>query len=415
MPTTVANRLNLAKEVWDSDAMAKQFYDKCPWLDMIEKRQRVVIGKRAQVPVHMDRAGGTTVLSSAGGTIAPSGNEVVSQAQFNMAYNYFPVGFQVGALNEITGGAQSVGDSVEHTLSAGINNMRNQLTRQFLTGHGRITQAAAGGASTTIQLAPPGGTSPGEVSGYHALGMGWLVPDDKIQVGTIAAPTTLTADATVSAYSESETAPTVTTEDSITTTSAHFLRLGSNGASVPTLESTGLVDIAGTTGNTVGTISGATTSRWNPGFVDTTTTIPDLEFLLKMSRRVGKKVESGEMFVLTSLAQLDAIYSFLQAQVRFSSDKELGAGGSEQVKWRGQKFHAFPQVPDNFLFYVDMDNLEIVVGKYTKPTWLSDIHGSGMLRDPRATLFEDTVMYALGLACRRRNSFAGATNLSATV
>jgi hypothetical protein len=221
----------------------------------------------------------------------------------------------------------------------------------------------------------------------------------------------------VSSYSESETDPDIVIDDSITTVLAtgHFVRNASNGTSVPTLESTGLVSIAGTTGNDVGAINGATVSRWNPALVDNTTTIPDLEFLLKMSRRVGKKVEDGEVFVLTSLAQLDAIYSFLQAQVRFTGDKELGAGGSEQVKWRGQTIHAFPQVPDNFLFYVDMEALEIVVGKYAKPTWLSDLHGSGMLRDPRSTLFEDTVMYALGLATRRRNSFAGATNLSATV
>lgn len=406
----------MAKEVWDSDTQAKQFYDKCPWLDMIEKRQRVVIGKRAQVPVHMDRAGGTTTLSSAGGTIVASGAEVVDQAQYNMAYNYFPVGFQVGALNEITGGAQSVGDAFEHTISSGINNIRNQITRQFLTGHGRIAATGSGGASTTVELATPAETPAGEVSGYHALGMGWIVADDHLQVGTIADPDSLTTDGIVASYTESETDPDVVIDDSITTTAGtHFVRNASNGTLVPTLESAGLVTIAGTTGNSVGTIDGATTPRWNPALVDNTTTVPDLEFLLRMTRRVGKKVESGELFVLTSLAQLDAIYSFLQTQVRFSSDRELGAGGSEQIKWRGKTLHAFPQVPDNFLFFVDMENLEIVVGKYTKPTWLSDIHGSGMLRDPRSTLFEDTVMYALGLAARRRNSFAGATNLSATV
>lgn len=432
MPTTVANRLALAKEVWDSDTMAKQFYDKCPWLDMIDKRQRVVIGKRAQVPVHTDRAGGTTVFSSAGSSgttpgvdaINNSSAEVVNQAQYNLAYNYFPVGFQVGSLNEITGGQQSVGDAFEHTISSSINNIRNHLTRQYLTGHGRIAAMGAGGASTTWELATPAETPAGEVSGYHALGMGWIVADDRLQAGTIADPDALTGagvGALVSSYTESETDPDVVTNVSITTTlggggtSNHFVRLASNGVSVPTVESSGLVDIAGTTGNTVGAISGGSVSRWNPALVDNTTTIPDLEFLLKMSRRVGKKVESGEIFVLTSLAQLDAIYSFLQAQVRFSGDKELGAGGSEQVKWRGQTIHAFPQVPDNFLFYVDMDSLEIVVGKYAKPTWLSDLHGAGMLRDPRQTVFEDTVMIAQGLAARRRNSMAGATNLSATI
>src|SRR5690349_16686440 len=106
MPTTAANYQSVSKEVWDSDAMVKQFYDENPWLDMIEKRKRVVIGKRAQVPIHKQRAGGTTVLDASGGTINAADSEDVDQAQYTMSYNYFPVSIEVGALNEITGGAQ---------------------------------------------------------------------------------------------------------------------------------------------------------------------------------------------------------------------------------------------------------------------------------------------------------------------
>ncbi|MGH9960426.1 MAG: hypothetical protein ACREBC_25440, partial [Pyrinomonadaceae bacterium] len=80
----------MSKEVWTEDEMVKQFYDENPWLDRIEKQQRTIIGKRAQVPVHAGRAGGTTVLDSAGGTIAASSAEVVDQAQFTLGYNYFP-------------------------------------------------------------------------------------------------------------------------------------------------------------------------------------------------------------------------------------------------------------------------------------------------------------------------------------
>lgn len=415
MPTTVASQLDIAKEVWDSDSLEKQFYDEYPFLNSLEKRQRVVIGKRAQVPLHSQRAGGTTVATSAGtAAIHASGAEVVDQAQYNMAYNYFPVGIQVGALNEITGGNRSVGDSYEEMISGGISNVRNHVLRQFLTGHGRIAQAAAGGPSTTVELTAEADTdlAAGEVSGTHALQMGWIVPDDHVQVGTIADPDTLTADGIVSSVVESITDPDIVIDDSITTTATnHFVRLGSNGTSVATIESAGLVTIAGTSGNIVGAIDGATNTFWNPAEVVTAQQLPDLELLLRLSRRVTKKTGKGDVFVLAGLAQLDNIYQFLQTQVRFTGEKELGAGGSEQVKWRGMTIHAFPHVPDNFLFFLDMDALEIVVGKFTKPMWLSDIHGSGMLRDPRSTLFEDTVMYALGLATRRRNSMAAATRL----
>jgi hypothetical protein len=416
MPTTVASQLDIAKEVFDSDTLEKQFYDDYPFLKMLEKKQRVVIGKRAQVPIWANRAGGTTIATSAGTTsINTSGAEVVDQAQYNMTYNYFPVGIQVGAMNEITGGSQSVGDAYTQMISGGISNIRNHVLRQFLTGHGRI--AALGtdaGADTTWDLLEEASTSlaAGEVSGTHALQMGWIVPDDVLQAGTVADPDSLTASATVSAVSESITAPTITTEDSIAhTAGTDYVRLAGNGTAVATIESAGLVTIAGTSGNSVGAIDGATNSYWNPAEVVTTQQLPDLELLLRLARRVTKKTGSGEVFALLGLAQLDNIYQFLQAQVRFTGDKEIGAGGSEQVKWRGMTLHAFPHVPDNFLFFLDLDALEIVLGKYTKPTWLSDIHGSGMLRDPRSTLFEDTVMYATGLAARKRNSMAAATRL----
>jgi hypothetical protein len=415
VPTTVANQLAVAKEVWDSDQLEKQFYDEYPFLEMIEKKQRVVIGKQAQVPLWSQRAGGTTVATSAGTTsIETAGAEVVNQAFYNMAYNYFPVGIQVGAMNENAGGNSSVGDSYERMITGGLSNVRNHVLRQFLTGHGRIAQAAAGGASTTVQFTSESdlNVAAGEVSGTHALQMGWIVPDDHLQIGTLAAPATLTADGVVSAVNESITAPTVTIDDSITTTTGnHFARLRSNGASVATIESAGLVTIAGSSGNVVGNIDGSSNSFWNPAEVVTTQQLPDLALLLRLARRVTKKTGRGDVFALLGLAQLDNIYQFLQTQVRFTGDKEIGAGGSEQVKWRGMTLHAFPHVPDSFLFFLDMDVLEIVLGKFTKPMWMSDIHGAGMLRDPRSTLFEDTIMYALGLAARRRNSMASATRL----
>lgn len=420
MPTTVAGQLDIAKEVWDSDSLEKQFYDDYPFLKQIEKRQRVVIGKRAQVPLWSQRAGGTTVATSAGTTgIHASGQEVVDQAQYNMTYNYFPVGIQVGALNELTGGPTSVGDTYENMITGGISNTRNHVLRQFLTGHGRIAQCEAGGASTTVELTAETdlNLAAGEVSGTHALQMGWLVPDDHAQIGTIADPDSLSGSGTeaqslVASVAESITDPKFVHGTSVTTTTGnHFVRLASNGVSVATIESAGLVTIAGTTANTVGAINGATDTFWNPAEVVTTQQLPDLALLLRLTRRVTKKTGKGDVYALTGLAQLDNIYQFLQTQVRFTGDKELGAGGSESVKWRGMNINAFPHVPDNHLFFLDMDALEIVLGKFTKPMWLSDIHGSGMLRDPRSTLFEDTIMYACGLAARRRNSFAAATRL----
>lgn len=425
MPTTAANYVDVAKEVWDSDTMSKQFYDENPWLDQIEKRRRVVIGKRAQVPVHKGRAGGTTVLDASGGNINAADSEDVDQAQYTMTYNYFPVSIEVGALNEITGGAQSVGDALEHMMTSGLRNMRNQVTRQFLTGHGRIAGVATdAGGDATVALSTLAQVSAGEVSGADALAMGWIVPGDVVDIGTTADYDSITnaltaTQATVVSVDDNPSAPTITLGANVgaTTLGTHFVSLrGVRGsAGTGTLkESAGVITIAGTSNNVVGAIDANVDKFWNPAEVDSTTTVPDLELLLRITRRVRRKGGDGA-FILTALLQLDNIYQMLQSQVRFSGDKELGAGSSESVKWRGNTLHAFPQVPENLMAFLSMEDLEIVVGKYAKPVWMSDIGGGGKAGHwvPGTTHFDDTVMYALGLAARRRNNMGAATGLKA--
>lgn len=413
--TTAANYASVAKEVWDSDTMVKEFYNENPWLDMIEKKQRVVIGKRAQVPMHTDRAGGTTVLDASGGAINAASPEIVNRAEYTMTYNYFPVSVEVGLLNEISGGAQSVGDGLEHTMSSGIDNMRNQVTRQFLTGHGRIAQTIVGAADTTVLLAPLASTNAGEVSGADALALGWLRPGDVIDIGTTADYDSRADGLSVVSYDDNPAAPSIVVSAAVTEANNEFVSLHDvrGAAGTGTLkESAGVISIAGTLNNVVGNIDANVNKFWNPAEVDSTSTFPDMELLLRLSRKVRRKGAPGA-FILTSLLQLDNVYSMLQSQVRFNGDREIGAGGSEQVKWRNNVIHAFPQVPENLMGFLDMDSLEIVVGQYTKPTWMSDIGGGGKAGHwvPGTTRFDDSVMYALGLAARRRNLMAAATNL----
>lgn len=431
--TTAANYQSLAKEVWDSDTMVKQFYDENPWLDMIEKKQRVVVGKRGQVPMHTDRAGGTTILDSAGGFINGADSEDVARAEFTLSYNYFPVSIEVGALNEISGGASSVGDALEHMMSSGINNIRNQVTRQFLTGHGRVaavdTDAGGDAIVKLATLAQIGSANlAGEVSGADALLSGWIRPGDVVEIGTTADYDTIVdrgvaqtpaAISVVSSYDDTATAPTVTLGANVgaTTLGTHFLSLANARGAAGTgsvVESAGLVNIAGTANNVIGNVDANTNKFWNPAEVDSTTTVPDMELLLRLTRKVRRKGGNGA-FVLTSMLQLDNVYQMLQSQVRFNGDREIGAGGSEQFKWRGNTVHAFPQVPENLMFFLEMDAFEIVVGRYTKPTWMSDLGGGDKAGHwtPGTTHFDDTVMYALGLAVRRRNTLAAATKLQA--
>lgn len=427
--TTAANYQDVAKEVWDGDSMVKQFYDENPWLAMIEQKKRIVIGKRAQVPIHRGRAGGTTILDSAGGFINPADSEDIDRAEFTLSYNYFPVSIEAGALNEITGGASSVGEALEHMMSSGLMNLRNQVTRQFLSGTGRVAAVATdAGGDAIVPLATLAQVAAGEVSGSDALGVGWIVAGDVVEIGTIADYDTIVdrgvaqapaAISVVQSVDDNPAAPLITLGANVgaTTLGTHFVSLANARGAAGTgtlVESAGLLSIAGTQNNVLGTIDANVDKYWNPAEVDSVTAVPDMELMLRLTRKVRRKGGPGA-FILTSLLQLDNVYQMLQTQVRFNGDKEIGAGGSEQVKWRGNTIHAFPQVPESVMFFLDMDQLEIVTGKYSKPTWLSDLggHGAAGHWTPGTTHFEDSVMYALGLAVRRRNTMAAAVALKA--
>lgn len=418
MATTASGYANVAKEVFDSDTLNRMFYEANPFLDRIEKQKRVIVGKRAQVPLHTQRAGGISVLDASGGTLNTADAEDVAQAQYTLAYNWFPVEIETGALNEINGGDTSVGEALEHMLTSGINNVRNHVTRQILTGHGRVAQCITSTTTTTINLAPGSLVSAGEVSGTDAVQLGWIVPGDVVDIGPTTDYDSVVDGNTVASVVESLTAPQIVVTSSVSTTPSHFVSLHDikGAAGTGTLrESTGLVSIAGTSANTVGAIDGSTSTFWNPAEVDSTSTLIDLDLLLRLNRRVARKTGNGNTYVLTSLKQLDNIYALLQSQVRFTGDKGLGAGGSESVQWRGMDINAFPQVPEQVLYFLTIDDLELVFGKYDKPTWASDIEGSnkGSVWKVGFTSFADAIVYPLGLAARRRNSHAAATALTA--
>jgi hypothetical protein len=416
MPTTAATYTDVRKEVFDADTLNKMFYDGNPLLDKFEKVKRVVIGKRAHVPLHEQRAGATSVHDASGGTLNTASQEDVGVALYNLAYTWFPISLEFGALNEVTGGMTSVGEAAEHTISSALNNSRNQVTRQILTGDGFIAQCAAGGPATEVQLAAASAVLAGNVSGSDAVRSGWLVPGDVVDIGTTADTDTIVSSSLVTAVEDSLTTPSVTISSSVTTTTSHFVSLrdayGTAGTG-PLVESTGLNEIAGTTGNTVGSINGASVGHWNPAEVDSTSTVLDLDLLLRLSRRV--KVRAGEdySFCVTSHKQLDSVYALLQSQVRFTGDL-VRAGESESTKWRGMDINAYPQVPENVFYFLTLKDLEMVFGAYDKPTWASDVEGSkrGAIWAAGTTRFDDAIVYATGLAARRRNSHAAAVNLN---
>lgn len=407
---TVSGLTDVLKEVWTSDRLEKQFYDETPWLSRLERTSKYTIGKQAMVPIHKGRSGATTIRTSAGGALNPLDAQRVDNANYTLSYLWQRVGVEFGVLNQATGGNASVGSGLNLEVEGAVSDLRKSAVRQALSNSDAlIAQCTTGGASTTISLLATG-------YGFDAIARGWLYPGQTVDIGTTANEVAIVADSPISAVSEVAATPTITIGSSVSTTSSHFVSIANARAGAVSSEMNGIRSIAGSTTSGVGGLDpdNAGEEFWQPAFVDTATTVLSLNLLLTLQRKVFQKTGKFNNYVLTGIYQLSNLYELLQNQVRFDNEP-TGAGGVTSLKWNGMEINAIPDVPDRELYMLTLDDFLIVTGKYSKPTWASDVQGTntGLQYNLGNTDFQDAVVYPLQLAIKRRNSHASAIGLTA--
>lgn len=411
MAQTVANLTDVLKEAWTSDRIEKQFYDENPLFDRLQKVEATMIGEKAIVPIHKGRNGGYTSTNAAGGNLNTAGEQRVDSAEYTLVYHWLPIELETAALNQAGGSnLQSVIASKDLEMQGAIADMKHNCSRQLvMDGTGRIAQCDDGGASTTVELLASG-------FGYDAIVRGWLQPGMRVDVGTIADSDSLATGSLISAVNESSTDPDIVIADSITTVAAtgHYVSIANpNSATATNPELNGLRNIISQTESLGGLDpQNAGEEFWSAGALDTSTTVISLNLALNLRRGVQQKTGdmSGEVF--TSLKQEQAWYELLQNQVRFASDS-VDAGG--KPKFQGLVVNALPQVLDRDWFYVTVKDLCLITGSIKKPTWATDLAGSGggLQYVPGTTGFKNSVVFPFQVGAVRRNSHAAATALTA--
>lgn len=414
MAQTVSNLADVMKEVWTQDRLEKQFYDRFDWLQKIEKTSAFTHGKKAVVPIHAGRSGGVSVLSSAGGTLNAAGQQEVDRAEYTVPYNYGQIQIQMAALNEATGGGFSVGKAIDLEVTSIVNDVKNQMCRQFLGDNtGLIAITTDGGNDTTIEFATAG-------YGYDALVRGWLYPGLPIAVGTAADPDSLTASNVITAVAKSASAPTATVTSAVDTTALTYVSLAGaiQAGGAVSNESDGLRNMAGSDTGASGGLDpqNAGEEFWAPAHVDTATTVLSLDLLLTLQQAVLQNGGETPTYVLTSLKQQRNFFSLLQNQARFQGSAKLGSGEVGGTEWNGLSFNGVNEVPDRELYFLTLEDFHIVTGaKIKKPTFHSDLQGAnkGMIWSVGTTAFVDAVAYPAGLAMSRRNRSAAAIGLTA--
>ena len=415
MAQTVANLTDVLKEAWTSDRLEKQFYDDNPFLSRVESFEASTIGEKAIVPIHANRSGGYTSTNAAGGSLNPADEQKVDSAEYTLVYHWFQVQLETAALAQARGGDTSVVVAKDLELQGAIADVRKQCMRQVATGSdGKLAACDTGGASTTVELLVDSATA----YGYQALVRGWLYPGLTVDIGAVGDTDSIVAGATITAIKESSTDPDITIDSSVSTTSGtDFVYIANpNSGTAANPELNGLRSIAGSSSDALGGLDPDTAGEefWKPASTNSTDTILTLDLLLNMRRAVHQKSGKSPTYNLTSLKQEQNFYSLLQNQVRFSGDN-VAAGNVSAPTWNGMEIHAMPDILDTDWFCLTIEDFVRIVPKgVSKPTWATDIDGSGGSLQWAAgtTAFKNGVVYPLQLGVRRRNSHAALTGLT---
>lgn len=419
MAQTVATFTDVLKEVWTSDRLEKQFYDELPFLNRIERTNKYTIGKQAQVPLHVGRSGGESTRPAAGGALNTADRQRVDQAVYTIPQHWFQVDIQAAAMAQGPGGNHSVVDSADLEVEGAMSDMRKSIMRQVLgRGDALIAQTTTTTNSTVVLLAPQGTTgASGDVPyGYDAIAAGHLRVGQYVDVGTTGNETSAGADLLISAVSEVAATPSITVQTAITTPTTAYVSIRDNRSGTTSYETNGLRQIAASTSLGLGGLDpdNAGEEFWKPATVSTSTSV-SLDELLTLQRNIFKKVGRNGTYVLTSPKQLANVYSFLQSQVRFTSDK-VTAGNVESTTWNGMEIVALPDVYDQELYMLTIEDLLCITdGRWGKPVWASDIEGRGgrFHWNQGNTNFVDGLVYFFNIGARRRNGFAANVSLTA--
>jgi hypothetical protein len=412
MAQTVANLADVMKEVFTGDRLEKQFFNEFRVFNRLKRVSKWSHGKYAKVPLHVGRSGGYSVKGSQGGALNGADEQKVDSATFTVAYNYHEIELEIAAINEATGGGNSVGSSVRLEVDGAMDDIRLQVERQFLMDGTGLIAAFTTNSNTTVQELDPSGY------GYDALKAGWLYPGLLIDGGTAANSDAAIDGVAITAVNADPAAPDITIAAADTSATTDFVSIAGayDAGSTVCNESTGLRAIAGSASATVGGLAPSTVAEWAPAHVDTTTTVLSINLLLTLQRKIVENQGRKQTTALFSPYQRQNLYELLQTQVHFSGDSGLTAGSDETAKWNGLELEALPTLPDREVYLLTLDDLAVVQGgKITKPTWVSSLMGTntGMSHKQGFTSFVDTLVYPIGLACQRRRSHAAAIGLTA--
>ena len=398
------------KEYWE------QFNQTCFILAQLDPQSDTIQGRRATHAIHTGRSGAVGARRD-GVTLPTAARQRHTTVQVPLRYVYGRIELSLPLINQASGGSASFVDSMENEMSGIRNDGGRDICRQaWGTSNGVVAQCGTTSSSTTVQLATT----------TTAAQMRHLFVGRRIDIGTVASPTTIADSVSITAVSTSSKTITIS-GSAVTTSSSHYVFIeDAGGASDNTgnvddgqSELTGLQTIVDDSG-TLHTVNPSTYPIWVAQEYGNSGTNRALAETMVTQAIMQNTVESGETVdVLISnigvgivAQQILAAYNRNVDTVEFKggfkglkwSTPGVGGSGSRDVGW----FVDF-DCPANSIYGINTGRLRLY--QDAPWTWM-DNDGAVLSRVQNYPAFEATLYTSMELACVQRNAHFKITDLT---
>lgn len=235
----------MAQTLANADAALKEFYltpmreqlnQKVMFLQQIESNSKDVEGRRAILSLHVRRNSGVGARPE-GGTLPTAGQQKYAEERVSLRSNYARIQLSGQVIKAMSSDKGSFVRAVDSETKGAVADCRRDVNRQlFGTSDGVIAATGVTAAAVIVVLG----------AGVTAVQRRQLEVGMVIDIGTVAAPTSVAAARTITAAD----ATTITISGAAVTTAStdRIFRNGSGGSGASQVELTGLPTIVSATG-----------------------------------------------------------------------------------------------------------------------------------------------------------------------
>jgi len=378
----------------------------------VETRKDTVVGRIARHAIHLGRSSGVGARSE-GGTLPTAANQAYATVPVPVRYVYGRIQLSGPTIRQAVTDRGAFIDALDAEMQGIRNDAMKDVNRQLWgQSNGVIAQCGTTTTSTTVVLA----STTGSAALRQLYNDGGMVVD----IGTVAAPTTVASARTVTSVDNSAKTMVISGA-TISTTSSHFVfRTGAGGASNNSgapgdgqIELTGVQTIVSDSA-VLHTINPSTQPNWkayvnsNSGTNRAVSETLITGSIMKGLTNSGKKVN---LLVSAEGVHMSVANLFLSLKRNMEqTDLKGGYAGIQyfapSVSGKGDEgptvLYCDFDCPSNSLYGIHSDSL--VLHQVGDGWQFMDMDGAVMNRKPDLDAYEATLYSYMELACKQRNT-----------